>query len=450
MTMTNPFPYQIEDVKRMVEFGGRVLVANEPGTGKTFTTLLYAKRSAFDRIVVVCPASVKRHWAKEGRIHCQYESQILYGKKPKTRTTLLDTPTLTIVNYDILPGWVSYLKSIRPSLVVVDECHYIANRSARRTGAVQELCDKVNHVVALSGTPLVNRPSELWPTLNILRPDLFPDFLPFAHVYCGPVKKRWGWEYKGSSNSDKLHAKLKKRLMIRRRKADVLKDLPPKRRIVLPLEIQDRKTYRMAFDEFRTWWSRKDDGNESIKAMALRRLSSIKELTAELKMKNVLKWIDDWLTESDEKIVIFAYHRKVIETIRQHLKGRCVVVHGGKNDEQRREAVRKFRKRESVRAFVGQVRAAGTGLDGLQRVSNTIAFVEFDWTPGVHLQCEGRAERIGQHKPITIYYLPARKTIEETIVEIVQRKQDTLNAVLDDGTGENLNIYDLLLEKIGV
>ena len=185
--MTVPFEYQREDVKTIERFNGRTLLAGEPGTGKTFTTLLYASQNAISRIIVVCPASVKYHWETEARTHCNMRSQILHGKKVVNELLLIeDTPTITIVNYDILTAWLSYLQSIKPQLIVVDECHYVADRSTKRTKALQSLCLDVPHIIALSGTPLVNRPAELWPILNIIRPTLFPSFFSFFAMRTSP------------------------------------------------------------------------------------------------------------------------------------------------------------------------------------------------------------------------------------------------------------------------
>lgn len=377
-------------------------------------------------------------------------SQVLHGKKIVNEHLLIeDTPPITIVNYDILAAWLTYLQSIKPQLIVVDECHYVADRSTKRTKALQSLCLDVPHIIALSGTPLVNRPAELWPILNIIRPTLFPSFFSFAHSYCGAVKKRYGWEYKGATRTQELNQKLDKNLMIRRRKADVLKDLPAKRRILFPVEMDDSREYQKVKDDFLAWYRENKGSVEKVfRSAMVVQLGYLRRVAAKSKMNSIVEWIENWLREDEEKLIVFAYHKSVIKRLRTHFIGRSIKIDGSTSHDKRRLAVKKFQRSKEVRLFIGQMRAAGVGLDGLQVASSDVAFIEFDWTPGVHLQCEGRAERIGQTKPITAYYLPAKGTIEEKIVEIVQKKQEVLNAVLDGGEGEDLNIYDLLCQEL--
>lgn len=268
--MTTPYKFQAEDVDRIDQLKGRCLLANEMGTGKTLTSLLWAQQHPEARpVIVVCPASVKYNWEREASIHVQMRCKILEGKKPSLGG-MISKPNLVVLNYDILKHWLPYLKELNPQLIILDEVHFCKNRKAARTRAAQALCKGVPHVLALSGTPLTNRPAELYPALQILRQDLFPSFWSFAHEFCSPKRTFWGWDFRGATNLDVLHSRLAQNLMIRRLKKDVMRDLPPKSRFVVPVEISNRKEYHQAATDFIGWLRKQGNGSTTRAAKAER------------------------------------------------------------------------------------------------------------------------------------------------------------------------------------
>lgn len=449
-----PYRYQLEDVRAVHRMGGRALVAWEMGLGKTGMSLMYLNRHPGQRpAVVVCPASLKLNWAREAERFFGMRTTVLGGTRPGLG---LATPApVVVVNYDVLAptrhgeGWLGWLKELKPQVVVIDECHYLGDPRTKRTKAVRELCRGVPHVLALSGTPLVNRPAELFPTLNILRPDLFPSFFPFAIRYAGARKSPWGWEFKGATNVGELNRVLTRHLMVRRRKEDVLKDLPAKRRSVIPVELSDRKEYDLAHEEFLTWIAmRKPDRmTAALLAERLVRLGYLKRLAGQLKLPAVLAWVDDFLSGSGEKLVLFAIHKPVIAEVRRRYEKVCVVVDGGTPNARRQEAVDAFQRSDKVRLFVGNVRAAGVGLT--LTAASTMAFAEMGWTPGEHTQAEDRIHRIGQTGSALCHYFVAADTIETDLVEIIQSKQRVISSVLDgDERAAELNVLDLLVKKM--
>jgi SWI/SNF-related matrix-associated actin-dependent regulator 1 of chromatin subfamily A len=253
--MTKLYPYQKTGVKMMEGFNGRALLADEMGLGKTIQALYYHKRNKKGTTIVVCPASLKFNWAREAANHIKQSSMIVEGRKPPTRAGFKRNRFI-IINYEVLSYWVDHLKKFKPTLLILDECHYIKNRKAKRTRAVQALAKNIDEVIAISGTPLTNRPSELFPVLNLLRPDKFKSFMPYAHRYCDAKKNRWGWDFKGAKNLDELHEKLTSTMMIRRKKMDVLQDLPEKSRNVITIPISNRKEYDEAETDLIAWLSK--------------------------------------------------------------------------------------------------------------------------------------------------------------------------------------------------
>ena len=449
--MTIPYQYQIEGAQAMHDFGGRVLLADEMGLGKSLETLLYAQLHPKARpILIVCPASLKWNWAHEVTLHTNLRSEILEGTKPG-KEGLLKTCPILIINYDILGAWLFFLLELQPQLLILDEVHYIKNRFSKRSKAVKILCKQIPHVLALSGTPLTNRPVELWPVLNCLRPDLYPSFMAYGQRYCGPRRVPWGsgWEFKGATHLGELHRSLLQKVMIRRRKADVLSQLPEKQRITVALAISDRKQYDYAVQDFISWLAQYDPAKLSSaqRAERLVRMGYLKRLAGLLKLTFVMDWIDDFLEDSDGKLVLFALHKKVIRGLAKRYHNLCIVVDGSITGKERQLSVQKFQSNSATRLFIGNLKAAGVGLN--LTAATTVAFAEMSWTPGEHVQAEDRCHRIGTKSAVSVYYLIGKDTVEEYLAKLIQEKHQSLNSVLDNGRVQHsLDIFDQLSKAI--
>ena len=419
------------------------------GLGKSLTSLLYAvkHRPKARPIVVVCPASLKWNWELESSKHFNMRSEILEGTKP-SRGKLILPPPLIIINYDILPFWLNYLKKIKPQIVIIDESQLIGSRKTRRTRATKMLCKKVPHVIALSGTPLVNRPAELFPTLNIIRPDSFKAFFPFAMKFTNPKRTFWGWDFSGASNLPELHKTLLKNCMSRVRKIDVLDQLPAKQRTVVPLEIRRREDYELAVDDFLIWLSREAPGKvrSAARAQRLVQIGYLKRFAARLKLRSVYEWLDRFLDGTDEKIILFCIHKKIMHRLKERYDNISVLVDGSVTGRKRQDSITKFLTNRRCRILIGQITAAGVGWSA-KGVSN-VAFVEIPWTPGAVVQAEDRVHGIkrgqkGVHA--SIWFLIARDTIESKLLQIIQKKQRVVSATLDGKRlPEDLNVYDEL------
>ena len=448
--MTKLYPYQKKAVLQIQKFKGRALLADEMGLGKTLEALQWIKRSPKKRpVIVVCPASLKWVWEAEAIKHIKIRATILSGRTPPKKKNITKKRELYIINYEILQYWITWLKNLNPQVLILDECHYIKNRRAKRTKAVKKLAKDIKHLIAISGTPLTNRPSELFTILNLVCPDEFPAFWPYAHRYCKAQLRPWGWEFKGASNIRELHRKLKRLMMIRNLKKDVLKDLPEKTRSVIPLEIEKRKEYQEAENDFIKWLTKKSTSKakRAERAKKLVQLGYLKRLAAELKMKQVLEWIDGFLEQSEGKLVVYGIHKKIIKQIHEKYKKISVVVDGSVSQRKRKIAVRSFQQNKKFRLFIGNIKAAGVGIT--LTAAYTLVFVELDWVPGNMVQAEDRIHRIGQKNAVMIYYLIARDTIEEKLCKILQKKQRVLSQVLDGSIKTNrLDVYRALEKSL--
>jgi SWI/SNF-related matrix-associated actin-dependent regulator 1 of chromatin subfamily A len=445
-------PYQKEGVWDIEDFDGRALLADEMGLGKTLQALWFIKRQKQPTLpaVVICPSSVKYNWEHSAREHTGMTTHVIEGRgTTKTKSSITETADITIINYEILQYWVKHLRNLHPMTVVIDECHYLQNRTTKRTKSARALCKGIRNVIAVSGTPLLNKPSELWPTLNIIRPDLYPSFFTFGMEFCKPRKSPWGWQYNGATNLPKLHAQLRRKLMIRRLKKDVIKDLPHKMREVVCLGLTHPKEYHAANTDFSSWMKQNHAASfmRASKAESLTKIGYLLRLSAKLKARAVVEWVNNFLEKSDEKLVLFAIHKKMIRVLKKRINFKSVVVDGTVGGRDRYDAVAQFRKDPNTRLFIANIQAAGTGIDGLQDAASTMAFAELAWRPGDHTQAEDRLHRIGQEDVSWIYYLIAGHTIEEKLCKLIQEKQSILRSVLDGGQApeQDLNVLDQLI-----
>jgi len=172
-------------------------------------------------------------------------------------------------------------------------------------------------------------------------------------------------------------------------------------------------------------------------------------LAAKLKLVYAVEWINQFLEDSDEKLVVFAVHRGAVRVLKKYCKAESVIVDGTVTGRKRDEAVQQFQRVKSTRLLIGNIHALGVGVDGSQKVCSTAAFVELAWRPGDHSQAEGRLDRLGQKNPVQFFYLVAKDTIEVDLCRLLQEKQETLSAVLDGKkTGKDLPLFDELLKRM--
>lgn len=450
--MIDLFPFQRETVSRITKFGGRSLLALDMGLGKTICSLSWAlARPERQPVLVICPASVKYNWEREALI-VGLRAAICESKTPPETNghfSEILSPVM-IINYDILKGWQNYLDRIKFKTLILDECQYVANQKAQRTKLCRHFARRIPYFLALSGTPLMNRPAELFPTLNMLRPSVYPSFWSFASDHCSPRKQRYGWTFKGATNLDELHAKLNQVGMIRYRKADVLNDLPDKIRSVRLVEMSHPEEYQRASSDFLNWLKSKAGAwkaKKAARAETITRMGHLIRLTAKLKLRGVVEHINDQLEESDEKFILFAVHRKCIEALQRQIKAQSVIVDGSVTGRKRQMAVDEFQKNPRTRVFIGNLQAAGVGIT-LTAATN-VKFIELGWRPADHLQAEDRPHRIGQKKTVFVDYYVARGTIEEDRCEILQRKQEIISSVLDGGpTNSDLDVFEELVKRM--
>jgi SNF2 family DNA or RNA helicase len=437
------FPFQRHGLEFLERKNGRALIADEMGLGKTVQALAYLQLHPELRpAIIICPASLKLNWAKEAeRWMSSPRCEIIGGKNP-----YFLNGQIIIINYDVLYDWVDTLRAIQPKVIITDECHYYKSNTTRRTKAIKKLAKGVPHFIALSGTPIINRPIEIYNAVNLIDPDALPTFWVYAQRYCGARHNGFGWDFSGATNQQELHNRLIQSVMIRRLKQDVLRDLPDKVRSFVPIELNNASEYAKAEQDFIRYLLEKKGIQAAQKAKGaetLVKIETLKQLAVEGKLQQAINWIRDFL-ESGEKLVVFAVHKSTMDYLMKEFPKISVKIDGSTTIPNRQKAVDMFQNDPNTQLFVGNIQAAGVGIT-LTKSSN-VAFLELPWTPGALVQAEDRCHRIGQQDSVTIWFLLAAHTIEERIAHLLDSKRKVLDRVLDGVETEEDSLLSELIK----
>lgn len=355
-------------------------------------------------------------------------------------------------------------------LSVWDEAHFIKNRDAARTRAVigqpalqkKGIVHQSKRVIFITGSPMPNRPIELWPVCSTCAPDQFPSYRAFLRRYCNAHEEFIGKNKKilkvdGSSNLEELQEIMRSTFMIRRLKRDVLKDLPPKIRQIVPL-MPTEKARRLISEENDIW--NKQFGEELeiakiamanaketnddeiynslverlkyIQKIAFTEMSRVRHAVALAKVPSVMEHVESMLKEGIGKIICFAHHNDVIETMLNRWSDIAVSIYSKTKRGDRDLAIEKFQKDPRTKIFIGSIMAAGTGIT--LTASSNVVFAELDWTPANVTQSEDRAHRIGQLNNVLVQHLVIDGSLDARMAQMIVHKQNLADRALDKST----------------
>jgi hypothetical protein len=422
----------------------RAFLADEQGLGKTIEALATLEADGAYPAIVVCPATLKLNWMRElERWLPERSARMLGGTTACGPSRPAD---VTVVNYDIVAARLDDLLELTPHAVILDESHYCKSPGAKRTQAAHRLCSAIPRdglILALTGTPVMNRPAELISQLRIL--GRLEDFGSGA---------QFGQRFRGPDAYHRLHWHLRARCFARRLKADVLPQLPAKTRAVVPVELDNEPEYRLAEQDVIAWLrSQPLDLREldakvaaALRAERLVRLNALKLLAARGKLHAALAWIHDFLS-SGERLIVFARHLEIQSGVVERFP-RALHILGSDSHRARDDAQRAFQASDGDenQLIVCSIEVAGQGIT-LTRASN-VAFLELDWTPAKHDQAEDRCHRIGQHDAVNATYLLAADTIDETIATLLERKRAVIGAVTDGRVNDEGAVIDALVAEL--
>lgn len=421
-----------------------VVVHNCGKTVEALSWMVYA--NAYPALYVVnAPTKLQwqgayRKWVGATKKHYP-DVEVLGGRKPYR----LSRDKSYIINWDILADWKDELAKVGFRLLVGDEVQAIGNPDSLRASAFKELSEIIPHVIGMSGTPAMSKPLQFWTLLSIVEPARFKNYYVFRNRYCDPQTDAYGTKYNGASNVEELH-ELLVGCMLRRTKSEVMKDLPPKVMEVVPLEVND-SDLDAYYEEERSVFSEETVKGE--KESARNKVAHLLRTAYALKEKSLMAWVEDFL-ESGKKLLLFAWHRSVVEVLYDTLKDyHPAIIYGGMSTGEREEARTKFINDPKCRVIVANIQAGGVGIDGFQEVCSDVAFAEFSHTPNYHRQAEDRLHRSGQKTSVTSYYLVAPGTVDMDAIEVLDARAKMLDGVLDGKETATTDLLTELLERRG-
>ena len=436
-------PYQTDFVKYMIARKGRVFLGDDMGAGKTISALAWLVYSDAYPALIVVNAPTKLQWYQQYRDWLKkvpgadYRCQILSGQKPYK----LDPNVSCIINWDILHHWKDALAQFGFKYLVGDEVQAIGNPESKRAIAFRMLSKVIPECVCMSGTPARSKPAQFWTVLNIMMPAEFPNYYKYLYRYCEPKSTPWGMQFNGASHVQELHYKMSQ-CLLRRTKEEVMKWLPPKTMEVVPLEIDKTLENEYRDQEAEIYKEGTSDLHQ--------RVADLMRTAYALKEKSLLRWVEDFL-DSGNKLLLFAWHRDVVDLLVESLKKyHPVKIYGGISVAAREEAKTTFIQDDRCRIMIANIQAGGVGTDGLQEVCNHVAFAEFSHTPLDHRQAEDRLHRGGQDLPVTSYYLIAPGTVDDDSVEVLDDRAQMLDNALDGHRTADVNLIGEILERKGI
>jgi SWI/SNF-related matrix-associated actin-dependent regulator 1 of chromatin subfamily A len=403
------FPHQLL-AKQFLLAKQRAILADQPRVGKTLPTAAAALENL--PVLVICPAIAKTVWeAAFQRLAPHASVHVVNGRQWAATPVSAD---IVIVNYDIL----QYVHERTYSTLILDECHRIKNPKALRTKAAMNLMKKINHVYALSGTPIPNRPIELWPILNglgIYRGGWYDFAARYAKLWSAP----WGLDSSGASNIPELKALMKPHVM-RRKKEEIFRDYkePQVSLITFDMPIDKRE---QDFDADALF------ANPNA-IMAFEGLAEVMRESGLRKVAPASEFIDD-LLQAGDPVVVFAHHKDVVAQLAEQLKTyKPGIVVGDTPRAKRDLAIAEFQAGKT-KLIIGNIAAMSEGVD--LSAADTIVFVECTWSTSALEQASSRVENINKNGiPPIIYILTIRASLDHNVLAKVLKKLDVVSQII--------------------
>lgn len=439
-------PFQIAGV-HYARDRANCLIGDAPGLGKTIQAIALANLRGCKRVLVVCPANVRPQWARQIKIWSTLPKVVVYPVF-KSSDGVHPTANYVITSFEVArDGLWDTLRSYNWDLLVIDEGHYLKTPDAARTRALfgasrQSKCryagtggisERAEQIVALTGTPLPNRPRECYTLANALDPSSIDwmNFNTFKDRFNpGGSDRETGatWEY--VARLPELNARLRCNIMVRRLKEDVLKDLPAKRYEIVPVEMTGQIAMALHAEKMLDF-----DEEEMLRRSGGKidgAISTVRRQMGEAMAPAVLEHLLVLLDGGVEKLVVFAHHHSVLGALQAGMAKHGVLrVDGSTSARGKNQAVEKFKFDPRLKVFLGQMQSIATGTDGLQDVATHCVFAEQSWIFGENEQAVDRLHRMGQKGSVLAQLLVAPGSISERILGRSISKGRTVQKVLD-------------------
>lgn len=467
------FPFQEVAIKYAESLGFRALIGDDMGLGKTVVGLASALQAGAKKVIIVTRAVALGGWQRATKNWTDYEHVTCVGTKPikskrKDGSITLKEGTISlnyglsgfkegvvILNYDLLTAWAEELYNFNADFIVFDEVHAVKEPGANRSEVAYKLMDDIDGVLGLTGTPISNRPIELYHIMNHIHPGRWGEFFTYAKRYCDAkqivVSERWApvpgefyihpktgnriqrrelvqkkaWDFSGSSHEKELYRRLRSTMMVRRVKDEVLDLLPP---IEDTLVIEPSKRYWDA--EKGILPQLEDNASKDKTELSIKTKLTLHELFAAAAMDKIdwaKEWLKAFLEDTDHKIVIFFHYQHVgnaLHTMLNEWNVKHINLWGPNPDENGDLTFQEDKECRVALCSYGVAREAVT----LTAASYQL-MMEYPWVPGWAEQARDRTRRIGQTKAVTYYYPILVGSVEEKIVKAMLEKQDIISII---------------------
>lgn len=434
-------PYQRIGVG-FLKVAKRAILADDMGLGKTLQTIALIDEANLSKILIVCPNSLKYVWLNEINKWKLPKKAIIIDKlNQRHPPEFYNKYDVWIINYEkiIIERYYNLLLSRNYDLLVFDEAHNLKNRKSKRSEAANILSKKADYLIEITGTPIMNRTSELWHLLHLLYPNEYKSYWKFVDRYAYVTRNYFGgYEVYGVKNEKKLRKELAP-ILIRRLKTEVLKELPEKtiEQIYLDLKPKQQKYYNAMEEEMSIELANDESLDAPTVLAKIIRLKQIavtpKLLDTSLEFDNAkYDFVLDILNGTNDKVVIFSQFAKAIKLFAKELNAagyKVVKYIGEMSPEERDKAITQFQSDDETRVFLATLQAGGVGITLTS--ANIAIFLDKHWTPAINEQAQDRLHRIGQKKNVLIYELIAKNTIEEYIEQLLEGKKDIIQAILE-------------------
>ena len=451
--------FQREGLDFLIKSSGNALLADEMGLGKTVQTLAYIskEKTAFPALIIA-PLVTLTNWQREIEKFLKKKGKngkIIENEAPSSimirngKLADIGKYDFYIINYELLHKRLPDLLKLGIRSVVCDEVQHLRSKTTQKYAAVKTLAavESIKYRVGLSGTPIYNRGSEIWPIVDILKPGLLGNFREFCEYFCYLDER--GKAIVVPAKRDSLRHVLQKHVMLRRKKSEVLKELKEKVRYT-EIIAADVNYYKHELTEI---WNKLEEEQKTAKTEFLkhasyqRAIQSERQVAGVAKLPSVIEFVKN-IMEIEESVVVFCHHKAIHKLLHESLQEfNPSSIIGGQTDKDRQRNIDCFQNGDTKLMIAG-LRAGNLGIN-LTRAKYVI-FAELDWSPAIHLQAEDRLHRIGQKNTVFAYYLIGNETLDEHVANILVDKSYEIDAIMDEKreSFENKEKAKLILAQI--
>ena len=420
------------------------------GLGKTISSATLSKMLKIPRTIIIAPAGVKWNWYHDMTDDWGFDPiywTILDAKKSKCVYAFMER--FVVINYEMIEKHWAHLIRQDVGHIIIDEVHNLKNHKTRRHKQAARLVAHFDEarVTMLSGTPITNRANDMFAYFKLANHPLGNNESYFMRRY---IQRSSGFKGKiiGAKNIDELSMR-QSNFMIRK-KAEECLDLP--KIIVNKYYIEESEITQEYYDVLEEMYQNKlaiseakeTKGISQIENAVTDNVHSLNRILATSKAKKIIELIDKILSEG-RKVLVFATYKAALSALEEHYIGKCVKIDGSVGSHKRDVLIQKFKKDPECTVFLGNVKAAGVGINLVN--SSDVIFMNFPFTPDDLEQPQKRAHRIGQVRPVNVYYTIVKNSIDAHIFGIIVDKSQDINAILDKGK-KGVISYGNIMNKV--